>query len=163
MGLADDLLELADRLAKPSFTDLEQASLRRAVSTAYYALFHLLVGEFAQLWQGGSANSRFRLERVLEHALMKEVAQSFSQKEWTDWSGERVKVPVELREVAKAFVSLQQARHDADYNSRIIWAPLEAQAKVQQVTLAFHQWKAVRTHPLAQDFLLSLLVGKKRR
>jgi hypothetical protein len=55
MGLADDLLGLADRLAKPTSSDPEQASLRRAVSTAYYALFHLLVAEVAQLWHGLSS------------------------------------------------------------------------------------------------------------
>lgn len=57
MGLAEDLLDVADRLATPASTDLEQASLRRALSTAYYALFHLLAGEVGDLWKGGSAAS----------------------------------------------------------------------------------------------------------
>jgi hypothetical protein len=163
MELADDLLELADRLAKPASNDPEQASLRRAVSTAYYALFHLLVGDVGQLWHGGSATSRQRLERALEHTAMKEVSQMFSQTPWTDWSGQPVALPAELREVAKAFVALQQERHDADYNSVRIWAPLEAQSKVEQARLAFQQWRAVRTQPVAQDYLLAFLVGRKRR
>jgi hypothetical protein len=163
MGLADDLLDLADRLAKPASTDPEQASLRRAVSTAYYALFHLLVSEVGQLWQGGSATSRQRVERALEHTGMKEVSQTFSHTQWTDWSGQSVALPAELREVAKAFVALQQERHEADYNSGRIWAPFDAQSKVDQARLAFLRWRAVRTQRVAQDYLLSFLVGRKRR
>lgn len=163
MGLADDLLGLADRLAKSASTNPEQASLRRAVSTAYYALFHLLAGEVAQLWHGGSAISRQRLERALEHTVMKEVSQTFSSSAWTNWNKQQVAVPDELREVAKAFVSLQQERHDADYNSGRVWSPVEAQSKVDQARLAFQQWRVVQTQEIAQDYLLSLLVGKKRR
>ncbi|MGC2659976.1 MAG: hypothetical protein WA324_18615 [Bryobacteraceae bacterium] len=163
MGLADDLLDLADRLATPAPTVLEQASLRRAVSTAYYALFHLLAGEVGQLWQGVSATSGYGVERALEHTRMKEVSRVFSETPWTDWSGQTVAVPPELSLVADAFVSLQHERHEADYNSGRTWAPLEAQSKIQQVRLAFQQWRAVRTQAVAQDYLLSLLIGKKRR
>ena len=163
MGLAEDLLAVADRLAHPASTDPEQANLRRAVSTAYYALFHLLVGEAAQLWQGGSPASRLRLERALEHTTMKETSVLFSQPHWSDWEGQSVSVPADLREVASAFISLQQARHDADYNGGRTWAPLEAQSKVQQARRAFQQWQAVRTQSVAQDYLLSFIVGKKRR
>jgi hypothetical protein len=163
MGLADDLLVLADRLAKPTSSDPEQASLRRALSTAYYALFHLLVAEVAQLWQGGSLESRRRLERELDHRTMKDISQLFSQPQWTDWTGQQVSVPNDLREVAKAFVSLQQERHVADYNSGRIWARLETQSKVDQAKAAFQSWQAVRTQPVAQDYLLSFLVGTKRR
>jgi hypothetical protein len=41
MAIAEDLLTLADRLAHPARDEPEQASFRRAISTAYYALFHL--------------------------------------------------------------------------------------------------------------------------
>lgn len=163
MGIADEFLDLADRLARPASIDPEQASLRRGVSTAYYALFHLLAGEAGQLWQGGSAASRQRVERALDHTAMKEVSQTFSQTQWTNWNGQPVALPADLRSVANAFVSLQQERHEADYNSGRSWAPAEAQSKVKQARLAFQQWRAVRTQPVAQDFLLSLFVGEKRR
>src|ERR1017187_1520709 len=55
MGIADDLPTLADRLANPAPGDPEQACLRRAISTAYYALFHLLVQEAVQGWSGSPA------------------------------------------------------------------------------------------------------------
>lgn len=42
--MVDDLLDLAEHLAQLEPTRPKQASLRRAVSTAYYALFHALAG-----------------------------------------------------------------------------------------------------------------------
>ena len=45
MAFADDLLEQAYHLANKENDNPTQASLRRSVSTAYYALFHLLIDE----------------------------------------------------------------------------------------------------------------------
>ena len=45
MAYADDLLDLAVRLANLEPANPRQACLRRAASTAYYALFHLLISE----------------------------------------------------------------------------------------------------------------------
>ncbi len=43
MAFHDDLLEQANHLARRERGRPRQASLRRAVSSAYYALFHLLI------------------------------------------------------------------------------------------------------------------------
>lgn len=43
MAFAEDLLVQACNLARRERTKPKQASLRRAVSTAYYAPFHLLI------------------------------------------------------------------------------------------------------------------------
>ena len=45
MAFPGDLLEQAKHLSKRERRKPKQASLRRAVSTAYYALFHLLIEE----------------------------------------------------------------------------------------------------------------------
>jgi len=50
MAFADDLLEQAYHLARRERKNPTQASLRRAVSTAYYALFHLLIDEAVGNW-----------------------------------------------------------------------------------------------------------------
>jgi hypothetical protein len=74
MGIvAEDLLALAGRLASPALGEPEQAANRRAVSTAYYALFHLLVQEAVQAWPG-SPSARYALERRFEHRSMKAVS-----------------------------------------------------------------------------------------
>jgi len=51
MPYPDHLLEQAHHLAKRERNRPRQASLRRAVSTAYYALFHLLISEAASNWK----------------------------------------------------------------------------------------------------------------
>ena len=51
MNLAEDLLEQANHLARREKGKPKQASLRRAVSTAYYAAFHLLVAEAVGNWK----------------------------------------------------------------------------------------------------------------
>ncbi len=45
MAYPDDLLEQAQHLAQREPKRPKQASLRRAISSAYYALFHLLISE----------------------------------------------------------------------------------------------------------------------
>ena len=45
MNLPADLLEQAEHLAGREATRPKQASLRRAISAAYYSVFHLLIRE----------------------------------------------------------------------------------------------------------------------
>ena len=50
MPFAEDLVEQAYHLANREPTNPKQASLRRAVSTAYYAPFHLLIDDAVGKW-----------------------------------------------------------------------------------------------------------------
>lgn len=50
-----------------------EASLRRAVSTAYYALFHLLIDEAVGNWD--VEHQRGTLARTLEHGVMARVCE----------------------------------------------------------------------------------------
>src|SRR5688500_16497770 len=99
MAIADDLLTLAEYLTTPSGTDPEQAWLRRSISTAYYALFHLLVSAAAQRWTGSPA-SRLGLERAFKHDQMKEVSRAVATGSWKGWSTPRLLVPTDLRDLA---------------------------------------------------------------
>jgi hypothetical protein len=161
MGLADDLLILAGYLANPSTNHPEQAWLRRSVSTSYYALFHLLVGDAVQCWNG-SAGTRLGLERAFGHDNMNKVSHAVSQGSWKAWSDPSPPAPAELKSVAKAFVSLQQARHHADYNNAKIWARIEVSNRLEIAQGAFRNWRKIQTGTAANEYLLSLLVGKKR-
>jgi hypothetical protein len=51
------------------FKPQNQATLRRAVSTAYYSIFHLLIFESCQLW--GLAERRQNLARQFDHDPMR--------------------------------------------------------------------------------------------
>jgi hypothetical protein len=69
MALADDLLEQAHHLAKREPKRPRQASLRRAVSTAYYSLFHLLISSAILQWKG--VHQRSQMARGFERGPMK--------------------------------------------------------------------------------------------
>ena len=71
MPFPNDLLEQARHLANREPKRPKQASLRRAVSAAYYTLFHLLCIETARNWKRPA--ERGTLARMLEHLPMSRV------------------------------------------------------------------------------------------
>ena len=74
MRLPAGLLEQAWHLSKREPKRPKQASLRRAISTAYYALFHLLISEAVLNWR--RAEDRVELARMFEHAHMRSTCAS---------------------------------------------------------------------------------------
>jgi uncharacterized protein (UPF0332 family) len=161
MGIADELLALAGHLATPPSPAFEQASFRRSVSTAYYALFHLLINEAAQRWNG-SAEARLGLERAFKHSNMREISEAVWKGSWKSWHTPRLSIPVELQAVAKAFINLQEARHLADYDNTKIWTSTEVDSQLDLARAAFQNWHKIQTDPATQEYLLALLIGKKR-
>src|SRR5580693_2861412 len=119
MPFANDLLEQAHHLANREPKRPKQASLRRAVSAAYYALFHLLTAEAANRLVTGPDRDELRaaLRRAFEHKEMKDACKEISSAnagKLRRCLGETT-VPAPLVSVARAFIDLQEARHDADY------------------------------------------------
>lgn len=153
MALADDLLEQANHLATREKKKPRQASLRRAVSTAYYAIFHLLVSEAVSNWR--NANQRADLGRAFEHGRMRVASARLVN---MTFAGSPAKAIDDLRRVANAFVYLQRDRHDADYDGSLQLTRTQVLAKIALVERAFSSWRAVRNEDIAQDYLLSLLV-----
>ena len=72
MALAEDLLKQAMLLARKERKNPSQASLRRAVSTAYYALFHLLIQETSANWS--RIDTRDFLARAFDHKNMRDAS-----------------------------------------------------------------------------------------
>ena len=162
MSLHADLLRQARQLATREPRRPLQASLRRAASASYYALFHLLVDEATnRMFHGGDrASLRGCLARAFVHGDMKRVAQQFS-------SGgvsprlrpglNRRELQPELIGVAAAFVNLQQARHEADYDPARRFTRKEVLDLVDRTEQAFRDWNGVRRSAQADTFLAGLL------
>ncbi len=161
MGLAHDLLEQANHLATYEGANPSQASLRRAVSTAYYALFQLLVEDAGGRWQG-SVEARTGLERALQHGSMEKISRKFRNATWEDWHGNQQPVPLALRRVARAFVDLQDARHTADYDNHEQWSPTDVHTILDTARYAIENWQSIRTDPMAGNYLLMMLLYKQR-
>ena len=102
-----DLIETAHRLAQPGAAQPTQADLRRAISTAYYALFHCLAAAAADLLTGSDRSPEWhQVYRALEHGKAKRACRQ--QRALRAF-------PMEIRRFAEMFVDLQEARHEADY------------------------------------------------
>ena len=80
MSLHTDLLKQAEFLAKKEPRRPKQVSLRRAVSSSYYALFHLLVEECTRFLVSGVQRQPLRdcLARAFHHGKMKTISRQFS-------------------------------------------------------------------------------------
>ncbi len=111
-----DLLKQARILATRAPKRPKQANLRRAVSSAYYSLFHLLVHEAALHLLRGSAQAPYRkgLTRAFTHTDMKKASNALIGGTLPVYGP--ITIPADLRAVARAFVDLQEARHRADYD-----------------------------------------------
>jgi hypothetical protein len=161
MGIAQDLLQQADHLASYEGANPSQASLRRAVSTAYYALFHLLTEEAALRWSG-SSEARTGMERAFQHGPMKNTSLQFGQQTWKDWHGNKRAIPLAIQRIAGAFVDLQDERQAADYDNHEHWTVTDVEGILKIANLAFQHWASIRTDPMAGNYLLALLLTKQR-
>jgi hypothetical protein len=157
MAFAEDLLKQAFLLLNKESKRPTQASLRRSVSTAYYALFHLLIQDASSNWD--RADTRDYLARAFEHKTMKDA--STRAENATYDSSLPPLVVSKLRSVARAFRELQLQRLLADYSNATKWDRTKAAAKVNQAKTALSDWKSIRAQYVAQKYLVSLLSNYK--
>lgn len=88
-----------------------ETNLRRAVSTAYYALFHCLAQCCADTLVGGAGSDRSQpawnqTYRALQHRTARQRCERQLIRRFPD----------EIRHFARQFAELQGMRHYADYN-----------------------------------------------
>ena len=166
MAYPEDLLQFAQEIAGFRPGKADQPSLRRAVSTGYYALFHLLISEAVSTCQ----DPRFRttLARVFDHGPMKQASDSIVSdldeffKEKPAEGSERT-IKYHLYNVAETFSQAQQDRHEADYNLTREWPPTEVSLLLEAIAEAFKSWNLIRSEPVAREFLASMLPSKERK
>ena len=168
MSLHKELLRQAKFLARKEPKKPIQASLRRSISAAYYALFHLLVDEATKLMLAGNVRGPLRdsLARTFQHSTMKETAKAITKNQIPHKLAsvlDHQPVQQPLINVATAFVQLQAARHDADYNRAYRFTRREALDLADLAEQAFKDWHMVRGTLSADTFLTGLLVYNRMK
>jgi len=144
MGYPNELLDVGWKLV--STEPVTEAALRRAVSSAYYALFHLLIEETCRNWP--HATHRGRLSRQFDHGRMRAASDALA----------KMSAPgTDTFVVANTFVHLQQERHQADYDLTTTFSLIEATVDLIAAELAFQSWEHIKDDAAAQDYLFSLL------
>jgi hypothetical protein len=148
MGFPDEL-----RAASRQFYELEkktEATLRRALSTAYYALFHLLIESACNNWPEPQRN---KIARQFDHRRMKEVSENVAK---------RCVAGSDLFIVTDTFVHLQEVRHAADYDLSVTFSVVDVGIELDAHQLAFEAWGRIKTQTESQDYLFSLLFRDRR-
>ena len=118
-----------------------QAELRRAVSMVYYAMFHSLARQSADMLVGATRGRRsqrawLQAYRSLEHGLAAAQCRRPIIRRFPD----------EIREFAEQFIGNQQMRHDADYNPDVSYARSEVLDLIdhtERVVLDFERSDAI--------------------
>ncbi len=148
MAYSDDLIEQAEGLASRDRRRPKQASLRRAVSTAYYALFHEIVDQAAgSILSNADASGPIgdRLRRVIRHDAVLSASKWFTGVPMPsvirEMRGGADAPPVEPRfaQVCQLFGDLQAERHTADYNLSAPFVPGETIRRVAEARLPSHR------------------------
>lgn len=157
MAYHDDLL--AHALALVHEQPPSQLTLRKAVSAAYYAVFHLLIFESTEHWD--NSGLRTTLGRAYDHGLMKSTSNRILDGREFPYTNENPQVVRDLREIAQGFSQLQEDRHFADYNLTKPLNPVDALRQVKAAEKIFLTLSAVKTEQIIQEYLTLLLVKKR--
>lgn len=162
-----DLLAVARLLLSASVLNPpSEAQLRRAVSTAYYAVFHKVVRAGAERLMGsGSQNTAGYglIYRSFNHGRMKSICEALNvarlSKTLQQQLGRTVVSP-EMRGFAAAFATLQEARHLADYDPSIRLILSDATDFVEAAEAAMATFDAIA--PSEQADVLALMLANPR-
>lgn len=167
MPSSTDLLAVARLLADASVQPPPgDARLRRAVSTAYYAVFHAVAQAAAQRFMGpGQEKSAgyALLYRSFDHLRMKIVCEALQvatlKTKFSD-ALRRSAVSKDTRDFAGVFPTLQEARHLADYDPAVEFLPSEVSSLVDAAGVAIDAFD--RINPEERADVLALMMVKAR-
>ncbi len=158
-----DLLRQAHELATLDALKPRQANLRRAISSAYYALFHALVDEACRGVMGAQHDQgpyRYVLARSFTHGTMKHACTSFSggtlKAAVTKGLPPTFQIPMEIKAVASAFVELQEKRHLADYDLTERFSRSDVVALIEQAETVIEDFASLASSNERKFFLACL-------
>lgn len=141
-----------------------QIRLRRAVSTAYYALFHSVAQTATDAFVGARHRQSPRYEtfyRGFEHRHMKESCAAVDKPALGAKAAKALgaaRASPQIRDVANAFVTLQERRHWADYSPGGKVSRAEARDLVDLAAFATRQLNAANVEE-RRNFLAYLMLA----
>ncbi|WP_342151322.1 hypothetical protein [Methylorubrum sp. SB2] len=153
-SLVDDLLGVAVALTEQGGrASLRKASLRRAVSTAYYAVFHALCFVCANELVGWrKANDLIEpVYRMLDHGTAKNRL----------IGKDAAAISPAIRQIGTGFRDLQEARHEADYRTPAL--NLSRDSTLQLIAEAREVVDLIEALPPEDRLKLAILLVTKAR
>jgi uncharacterized protein (UPF0332 family) len=148
-----ELLATAHKLleGEPTASDV-----RKAISSAYYAVFHrlclLCCESFAGERDGSFVRAKRQAYRSIDHASAR-LACLEAKLEANGY-------PEPIRDFSEIFVELQQLRHDADYDPDAIFVKSDA---LDAIRLAKYGIARLETAPVLHQKAFVILVALRKR
>lgn len=166
--LSDGLFEQARELAARAGDEI---ALRRAVSAAYYALYHALIETACERLFGGAAEDEWSQSvaaRCFDHGAIRETCKEYLRDRRSARFAKLLKPgqDADLAIVANNFPELQHKRHIADYEASIVF---KAQEAAEDLDVAAMTLAALRRAASAPDmtqlhaFCLAMFLQRQYR
>jgi len=158
--LAADLLDQAAHLAALERGRPKQASLRRAISSAYYSVFHLIVEDASRYLVAGS-RLRPVVARSFEHQAVRAASEALGAVSRAPtgghWFRAHVNDPIspDLVVICNTLVELQELRHKADYDTGTSFARIDANGAAGMARHAHLLWPQQRNTHNVHAFMLA--------
>jgi hypothetical protein len=151
----------ADRLITPARGAPRQVDLRRAISSAYYGLFHAACIAAADEFVGKTKQSEpiyALVYRSIEHRTLRQLCEDLGKPtipaKYQPYLPPRG-LPLGIAVFALAIVDLQAKRHAADYDPLLRLSPVDARVAIRTARRALALFELVRRS--RRVFLLLLL------
>lgn len=162
MLLSKELFKIAknlDRVKNPN-----QAQIRRAISTAYYALYHFLINEGVNIMFPSFNNDlKLQITRSFTHSGLLTGCNKFNEVKKKDDKNKKladdIYIPTdpfiynliepkelksELIKITQTFRDMQKLRHEADYNSLHKFIKEEALSSIYEIETCFKNWDIIK-------------------
>jgi uncharacterized protein (UPF0332 family) len=145
----------ARKLANASPKKPRQADLKRSISTSYYALFHAMAKDASDMLVGVGPDRPDKAwthtYRALQHGDAKSACKEVRN----------LNFPDTIKSCADSFVTLQQKRHDADYDPDCRVLRADALEAIQEAEDAIRNLK---TSPKRdrRAFAVQILMKKRK-
>ena len=153
---AAHLVAAARALLDAGRSRTDDAHLRRAESTAYYAMFHCLARVCAdRLATSRGAPLRFRTRQNVYRALLHNRARQRCRDERL-----LAAYPAVIREFARGFVRLQTRRQSADYDPTVVVENSDARRHVEHAARLIRAFENAPEADL-RDFALRVLLAER--
>ncbi|HEX4159525.1 MAG TPA: hypothetical protein VHY79_13710 [Rhizomicrobium sp.] len=164
----EHLFEQAEALAAPPPAGPpKQVSLRRAISSAYYGVFHFIVAAAADQLAGVTRRSTSeygRVYRSIEHKNVRELCENINKQNLPARYLPHVPangLGTDIIAFSAAFVELQEKRHAADYDPMIRVKLSDARLAIRTARAAVGRFNAASN--ARRKAFLSLLLFPPRR
>ena len=133
--LADDLIKTARLLANSGKNKPRQADLRRAISTAYYAMLTKCCADLIVGTPGAqrSPEAWHQVYRALEHGAAKSACANKTIIK---------KFPAPIQDFAHLFLEMQVKRHSADYDPNEKFFKSAVSIDITFVEIVIHHFKS---------------------